>query len=150
MATEYSIRAEVQDSQHVFLGDRLSLAHDDIPGETHTTGLNLVSGKQYWLVVAVFKTGSSFGDDPEPMFDVIDVYEDRDLAMTVARAIKDDDYSRWATPKTVRGHKDRYPLGDGSMLETGYFPWRGYFERLLYVEVKGVEFSELHFDSKVF
>lgn len=127
----------------------------------HITGVEIVDKKDRWdlcvpfevdpdrsyyLLYAIYDTGDSFGRD-EGRIELIDLYQDREVAMANAARIdahaRKYDSTRWGSareemdePYTVKLMND---AGEECQVHT---PWNGYFERLSYTEVLCVRVNE--------
>ena len=92
-------------------------------------GFEVEPGRDYWLLYGIYSTGDSFGTD-DGRIEFVDLYEDRLVAEENA--------------KRLRKHNDE---GEGFSCELVHesgkdfqfhVPWKGYFERLSYLEVQPV------------
>lgn len=88
-------------------------------------------GKIYHLLYAVYSVGDSFGYDDGRCFEVIGLYQNREVAEDNKKRLQaDDDGSRCSdyTPILLKmeGTEKAHPYSR---------PWAGYFERLNYLEV---------------
>jgi len=85
--------------------------------------------KEYYLVAVYYDTGNSFGRDDNEI-DMIDLYNDVDIATEVKRRILDNDNKNSYSVTILN------PLGKEYQISTS---WVGYFEHLNDVEVHRVK-----------
>lgn len=76
-------------------------------------------GKRYFLVYAIYTTGDSFGCDDGRGFEILGIFDDRDLAEQAATAAR-------GTGKFIN---------EAGKMYDAYRPWDGFFERLDSLEV---------------
>lgn len=95
----------------------------------------VVEDRPYYLVIATYSTGSTFGRE-DGKVDFVWLFEDREPAKKVARELElaeqpgyDDSKSRWSVELDVGLER---PL-------VYSVPWWGYFEQLTDVEVRSLE-----------
>jgi hypothetical protein len=103
--------------------------------ETYHNGLTVQyevePGKEYFLLYCEYTTGNSFGRDPEPHYEYVDLYKTREEAQ--------ENLNRIAEHYRLRKRPDKVKLklNDGKNYEL-WPPWTGYFEELNYVEVAAI------------
>ena len=116
----------------------------------NVTGIRVVEGysdlevgftpepnKDYWLLYGIYSTGDSFGTD-DGRISYVDLYEDRGVAEENAKRLR----------KHNEGNEDCYScklIHESGKEYQFHVPWKGYFERLSYLEVKAVRIGGSRF-----
>ncbi len=94
-----------------------------------------VRGKVYHLLYATYSTGDSFGHDHNQCFEVVGVYKSRAVAdlnckrLTEGKPVVKGQWSSELIPLKVEGLRETHKY---------YRPWKGYFERLVSLQVKSL------------
>lgn len=86
--------------------------------------------KEYYLLAVYYDTGDSFGTDGNRI-DMIDLYDDIELAMESKRRILENNKNEEGYSVTILN-----PLGKEYMISAS---WKGYFENLNDVEIHRVK-----------
>lgn len=82
---------------------------------------DIASGQKFYVVVAVYDTGDSFGWDKNGQYTVVDTFTDRELAEKCEAACYMKEVS--------------YTKQNGELVCGSCAPWNGYFENLSYVTI---------------
>lgn len=83
-------------------------------------------GVNYYLLVAQYSTGDSFGSDDGANFEVIGLYQDKAIAEENHRRLEATDDNTTTSVELIAENGKTYTFG---------IPWNGYFESLDYVDL---------------
>lgn len=91
-----------------------------------TVDFEVEAGGQYYLLYGVYSTGDSFGRDVDAGIDYVDLFQSKEVADENLKRLEANSREVTSTVKLVteQGLEYNYSV-----------PWKGYFERLSYVEV---------------
>lgn len=100
-------------------------------------GFDILHGMDYYLLYGIYSTGDSFGHD-EGRIEFVDLYEDREVAEENAKRLRahNDEKKDSFSTKLLHENGKEYDC---------HVPWKGYFERLSYLEVKSVQTASSRF-----
>lgn len=107
----------------------------DIP-----VNFKLEEGTDYYLVYVNYDTGDSFGYDTGQIC-YVDLFKSKEKAKALVDAIHENyESERWPTKKQSKPQPTQldYVRDDGSVVTCYTGTWRGYFERMNYVEMEVV------------
>ena len=92
------------------------------------TAFEVVKGREYYLVAAIYSTGDSFGHDEGSGVEYLDLYENREDAQKavdeILKANLRDDEKGYA-----------YTMANGKRFKSDWAPWYDYFGGLDSIEV---------------
>ena len=119
--------ADDTSSSYEILGLVLSSNDCSFLSERVDIDFEVKAGDQYYLLYAVYSTGSSFGKAEDGCIEFIDLYKTEEKAnLAYDKVCKEAKTSVISIPT------------EGGNTHDLYVPWNGYFESLSYVELKPI------------
>ena len=92
--------------------------------ESYDVAFDVSPGDNLHMIVAVWSTGDSFGNDIDYCMEIMGIYRNVEDAQHNADILRKADI------------KVEYKDGDGNEIKIGFLPWCGYFESLGYINVE--------------
>ncbi|TFH04403.1 MAG: hypothetical protein E4H14_14830 [Candidatus Thorarchaeota archaeon] len=111
-------------------------------------GFKLEDNVDYYLVHVNYNTGDSFGHDDGKVC-YVEMFKSKELAKQLVDAISENAQTPSYLPPGKKRYKEQpmtitYERDDGQKVDCYTGTWRGYFERVNYVEMEAVR-TEQHY-----